>query len=138
LRIIIANGGVDMNKIKNVAKIGVMTAIALMPVLVLAQTLSPLPLPTSPYTGEPVTLTKIQDVITSIAKFLIIISMVIAVIFIVWGGISYMTAGDDASRATAARSRIINGIIGALVVLAVGLILQTLATVVDWNTFFNI
>src|SRR3989338_11349726 len=103
-----------MNKIKNVAKIGVMTAIALMPVLVLAQAL---PLPTSPYTGEPVTLSKIQDVITSVAKFLILISMIIAVIFIVWGGISYMTAGDDASRATAARSRIINGIIGAFVVL---------------------
>jgi len=127
-----------MNKIKNVAKIGVMTAIALMPVLVLAQALSPLPLPTSPYTGEPVTLSKIQDVITSVAKFLILISMIIAVIFIVWGGMMYMMAGDDAAKATAAKSRIVNGIIGALVVLAVGLILQTLATVVNWEIFFNI
>jgi len=47
-------------------------------------------------------------------------------------------AGDDAAKATAAKSRIVNGIIGALVVLAVGLILQTLATVVNWEIFFNI
>ena len=123
-----------MTNFKTVAKVSIATAIALMPALVLAQ----LPSPTSPFTGAPITLTDVQGIIETIARFLILISVVIAVIFIVWGGISYMSAGDDASRAGAAKSRIVNGIIGALVVLAVGLILQTLASLVNWTAFFNV
>ena len=123
-----------MIKYKTVAKVGMAIAMALMPALVLAQ----LPTPTSPYAGAPITLTDVQGLIETVARFLILVSVVIAVIFIVWGGISYMSAGDDASKASAAKSRIVNGIIGALVVLAVGLILQTLASLVNWTTFFNV
>ena len=50
----------------------------------------------------------------------------------------YMMAGDDTAKSGAAKTRIFNGIIGALVVLAVGLILQTLAAVVNFSTFFNV
>ena len=124
-----------MTKFKTVAKISVATAMALLPVLVLAQGL---PTPTSPYAGQPVTLLDVRGVIETIARFLILISVVVAVIFIVWGGMMYMMAGDDAAKSGAAKSRIVNGIIGALVVLAVGLILQTLATVVNWTVFFNV
>ena len=124
-----------MTKFKTVAKVGIATAMALMPALVLAQGL---PTPTSPYAGAPITLLDVQTLIETIARFLILVSVVIAVIFIVWGGIAYMSAGDDASKSGAAKSRIINGIIGALVVLAVGLILQTLASVVNWTVFFNV
>ena len=123
-----------MTNFKTVAKIGMGTAMALMPMLVLAQ----LPTPTSPYAGQPITLQDIRDIIETVARFLILISVVIAVIFIVWGGVMYMMAGDDAAKSGAAKSRIVNGIIGALVVLAVGLILQTLASLVNWTAFFNI
>ncbi len=123
-----------MTNYKTVAKVGVALAIAMMPALVLAQ----LPTPTSPYAGPAINLSDIQGIIETIARFLILISVVIAVIFIVWGGISYMSAGDDSSKTSAAKSRIVNGIIGALVVLAVGLILQTLASLVNWSTFFNV
>ena len=126
-----------MTKFKTVAKVGVATAMALMPVLVLAQW-TPLPVPTSPYAGTPLTLFDIGDLVNTVARFLILISVIIAVIFIVWGGMMYMMAGDDAAKAGAAKSRIVNGIIGALVVLAVGLILQTLASLVDWTLFFNV
>ncbi len=121
-------------KFNKVAKVGIVTAMALMPMLVLAQ----LPTPTSPYAGTPVTLQDVRDVIETVARFLILVSVVIAVIFIVWGGISYMTAGDDSSKTSAAKSRVVNGIIGALIVLAVGLILQTLAGLVNWTVFFNV
>ena len=124
-----------MTKFQKIAKAGVITAIALMPVLVLAQGI---PTPTSPYAGQPVTLSDIQALIETVARFLILISVVVAVIFIVWGGMMYMMAGDDATKSGAAKSRIVNGIIGALVVLAVGLILQTLATEVNWTVFFNV
>ncbi|MDP3792854.1 MAG: hypothetical protein Q8Q89_03960 [bacterium] len=119
---------------KTVAKIGIATAMALMPVLVLAQ----LPAPTSPYPGGGLTLDDVQDLITTVARFLVLISVVIAVIFIVWGGMMYMMAGDDTTKSAAAKSRIVNGVIGALVVLAVGLILQTLAGIVNWTAFFNV
>ena len=127
-------GGVYMIKFKTVAKVGMATAMALLPALVFAQ----LPTPTSPYTVQPVTLVDIQGIIETIARFLILVSVVVAVIFIVWGGMMYMMAGDDAAKAGAAKTRIVNGIIGALVVLAVGLILQTLASLVNWTVFFNV
>ena len=123
-----------MKSFRTVAKVSVATAMALLPALVFAQ----LPTPTSPYAGQPITLTDVQGIIETIARFLILISVVIAVIFIVWGGIAYMSAGDDSARSGAAKSRIVNGIIGALVVLAVGLILQTLASLVNWTSFFNV
>ena len=123
-----------MTKFQNLARAGVITAMALMPALVLAQ----LPVPTSPYAGTPLTMSDIQGLIETVARFLILISVVVAVIFIVWGGMMYMMAGDDVAKAGAAKSRIVNGIIGALVVLAVGLILQTLASLVDWTSFFNV
>jgi|SRR3989344_258096 len=126
-----------MYKFKTVSKVGIATAMALLPVLVLAQGLG-IPTPTSPYAGAPVTLQDIQGLIETVARFLILISVVVAIIFIVWGGMMYMMAGDDAAKAGAAKTRIVNGIIGALVVLAVGLILQTLATVVNWTVFFNV
>jgi hypothetical protein len=123
-----------MLKYKQIAKVGVATAMALMPVIVLAQ----LPTPTSPYAGQPITLADVQGLIETVARFLIIVSVIIAVIFIIWGGIRYMMAGDDASAASAAKSTIVNGIFGALVVMAVGLILQTLASLVNWTQFFNV
>ena len=123
-----------MNKFNRIAKIGAITAMALMPVLVFAQ----LPTPTSPYAGTGVNLQDVRDIIETIARFLVLIAVVVAVIFIVWGGMMYMMAGDDVAKSGAAKTRIVNGIIGALVVLAVGLILQTLASLVNWSTFFNV
>ena len=123
-----------MNKYNKLAKAGIITAMALMPALVFAQ----LPTPTSPYAGQPITLSDVQGLIETVARFLIIVSVIVAVIFIIIGGIRYMAAGGDTTRASAARSTIINGIIGALIVMAVGLILQTLASLVNWTSFFNV
>ena len=103
----------------------------LMPVLVLA-TLST---PTPPTTGQAVTLNEIEDLITRIAQFLIVVSIIIAVIFIIWGGIMYMAARGDEDRVSKAKATIFNGIIGAAVVLGVGVILQTLAGLITRSFF---
>ena len=110
----------------------VIAMVLLMPVLVLAATL---PVPTSPTTGNPVTLNELELRITQIAQFLIIVSVIIAVIFIIWGGVLYMAARGNEDQAKAAKTTIFNGIIGALVVLGVGVILQTLAGLIA-RTFF--
>ena len=36
------------------------------------------------------------------------------------------------------KSAVVNGILGGLVILGVGLILQTLASLVNWTSFFNV
>ena len=91
-----------MNKIQKIGYISMTVLVLLMPVLVLAA----LPTPTSPVGGGAVTLTEIRDRITQVAQFLILVGVILAVIFIIWGGITYMFACGDETRATAAKDRI--------------------------------
>ncbi len=122
-----------MNKIQKIGYVSMVALALTLPVLALAA----LPNPAVPLQGGAVTLAEIQDRITQIARFLIIIGVVLAVIFIIWGGIAYMFAGGDEEKAGAAKTRIKNGIIGAAVVLAVGVILQTVAGLIA-RSFFNV
>ncbi len=85
-----------------------------------------------PVTGSPITLSEIQDRIQTVAQFLIVVSMVVAVIMIVWGGIRYMVNSDPKE----AKKIIQNGLIGAAIVLAVGVLLQTVAGLVT-RSFFS-
>ncbi|MBI2062488.1 MAG: hypothetical protein HYT64_02265 [Candidatus Yanofskybacteria bacterium] len=121
-----------MNKLQKIGYISATAAVLLMPVLVFAA----LPNPVPPVSGSAITLSEIEARITQVAQFLIIVGVVLAVIFIIWGGIAYMAAGGVEDKTTAARDRIKNGIIGAGVVLAVGVVLQTVAGLVA-RTFFS-
>lgn len=122
-----------MKKVQKIAYISLTMMVLLMPVLVFAALTNPVP----PLTGNAITLAEIQDKIEQIARFLIIVGVILAVIFIIWGGIAYMFAGGDETKSTAAKERIKNGIIGAAVVLAVGVILQTVAGLIA-RSFFNV
>lgn len=64
-----------------------------------------------------------------IAGFLIVIGGIIAGIVIIVSGIMYMGAGSDTGKVTAAKSVFKNGIIGAIIFFAVGLIINTIALV---------
>ena len=110
-------------------------AVLLMPVLVLAVSTN-LNTPTPPTSGTALTLVEIEILVRRVAQFLIIVSVIIAVIFIIWGGVMYMAARGDTEKAGAAKTTIFNGIIGAAVVLGVGVILQTLAGLIT-RSFFN-
>lgn len=119
-----------MKKFMKVAYVGLIVMALALPVLTLA-----LGTPTPPVTGQEVDLNYIETIIRKIANFLIIVSVIIAVIMIIWGGILYMWARGDDKRAETARKTIFNGIIGAAVVLAVGVILQTVAGIVTGRFF---
>lgn len=126
-----------MNKWTKAIMVVFMLMVLAAPVLSMAVTI---PAPTNPASGpsnDPLDLLEIEELIRKIARFLIIVSLVIAVIFIVWGAITWMAAGTLGKDAAGAKTRIWNGIIGALIVLAVGVILQTLAALVA-RTFFNV
>ena len=100
-----------------------MGVLVLAPVLVFAQ------LP-----GKPITLDSLTNSISEIADFLIVIGLLIAIIFIVYGGIKYMSAGSNATQAAGARDAILNGLIGAAVVIGVGVLMATAKYVVQFLT----
>ena len=121
-----------MNKISKTTLVALAVIAVLMPVLVLAASL---PTPMPPTTGQAITLNEIEGLVKRIAQFLIIISVILAVIFIIWGGVMYMAARGDEDSVNKAKSTIYNGIIGAAVVLGVGVILQTLAGLITRSFF---
>ena len=107
---------------------GAMVALALMPVVVLAATL---PNPTPPVSGTGISVSEIIGLINQIARWLIAVSLVIATIVIIWGGIQYMfTAKGDEGVIKSAWSKIKGGVVGAAIALGVGVILQTVANIV--------
>ncbi|MBI2674203.1 MAG: TrbC/VirB2 family protein [Candidatus Yanofskybacteria bacterium] len=122
-----------MKKISKTTLVALAVVAVLMPVLVLAQAL---PTPTPPTSGQAIDLNEIEELVKRIAQFLIIISVIVAVIFIIWGGVMYMAARGDEDQAKNAKTTIWNGIIGAAVVLGVGVILQTLAGLIT-RSFFD-
>jgi predicted small integral membrane protein len=59
------------------------------------------------------------DVIQIAARWLVVFGIIIGAVFIIIGGIQYMTAGGDEAGTSAAKAKIIGGLIGiALVLLA--------------------
>lgn len=109
-------------------KLAVPVALISLPILTFAAVNLP--------TGTELTLTKIEQLIETVADWLMIIGVVIAVIMIIWGGLKYMTARGDPAKAKEATSSIWHGVIGAAVVLGVGVILRTTAALVT-RTFFG-
>lgn len=126
-----------MEYLKKIGKIAIPATMLLLPFV---NVLAVLPPGTDPcvQTGTCNTtwsLTVIQDLIGRIAQFLIFVGVVIAVIFIIWGGITWMSAGGNDEKAKAAKIRIKNGIYGAAIVLGVGVILQVIAKLITASFF---
>jgi len=115
-----------MEKLKKIGKF-VPAALFALPLVTFAAVILP--------AGTALTLANIQTVIETVANFLIVIGVVIAVIFIIWGGLKYMMAKGDPTKAKAAKDSIIHGIIGAAIVLGVGVILSTTAGLVTRSFF---
>jgi len=72
----------------------------------------------------------IDDVVALIEKaadWLYAIGGGIALIVIIVGGISYMTAGGNEDKQKSAKKTIITGLVGAAIILLAGVILNTLA-----------
>ncbi len=88
--------------------------------------------------GHPITFNELDYLIERFADFFIVIGPILAVIYIIWGGIMYMSAGADTTKVDEARTRIKNGIIGAAVVLGVGVIINTVAGIVTRDFFCQV
>ena len=121
----------SLNKHKKYLVIPAIAMLVLLPLIVLAQ----LPVPTIPNPGG-TSLTEMGNIISRVAQFFMVIGVILALIYLIYGGILWMSAGSSDDKIKSAKTRMKQGAWGALIILAVGLILQTLAKVVT-QTFFQ-
>lgn len=75
----------------------------------------------------------IKVLIANIGSFIIWIAGALALGYLIYGGILYITAGGDAEKATKGRTAIINAVIGIVVVLAALIIIGYLKGFVTKN-----
>lgn len=119
------------NKMTKIAKGGIVAAMLLAPLVSLAV----FSVPPDPGVGGAWTLDRIENFIERIGNFMVTIGIIIAVIFIIYGGIKYMVARGDPKAAEEARTAILNGVIGAAVVLGVGIVIRTAAGLITGSFF---
>ena len=118
-----------MERVKKLVKAAIPAALMGAPLLALG-IVTP-----DPTNAEPLQISDIIYYINLIMGYLLGIAMTIAVIFIVWGGITWIAAGGDDTKVKTAKARVKNGIIGAAVILAVGLILNTIQAIITRQAF---
>ena len=58
-----------------------------------------------------------SEIVTNLVTFVLYLGAILAVIYLVYAGIQYVTASGDAEKAKLARQGIINAIIGIVVIL---------------------
>ena len=85
--------------------------------------------------GKPITFDELDNLIARVAQFVMVTSVILAVIFIVRAGITWMSAGADTKKVDDAKAQLKSGIIGAVIVLGVGVIINTIAAVVTREFF---
>jgi len=118
----------QFTKIKRLGQHITIAGLLMMPLLVRAE-LPP---------GNAITLYDVDNIVAIIARFMIVISMVLAVIFIVLSGIMTMMAQADPGKFKNGLLRLKHAAIGAGVVLATGVIINTVASLVDRSFFCQI
>lgn len=85
--------------------------------------------------GKPITFDELDYLIERIAVFVMVTSVLLAIIFIVRAGITWMSAGANETKVGEAKAQLKSAIIGAIVVLGVGVIINTLLAVITREFF---
>ena len=68
--------------------------------------------------------------VSTIISVIFFVAALAAFFFILWGAVSYVTAGDDSSKTDAARKRITNAVVGLILVALVYVIWLIVAQIV--------
>jgi hypothetical protein len=72
-----------------------------------------------------------QTLIMGLIQYALIFVGAIALIFVIWGGVQYVTSGGDAEKTTKARNTLLYAIIGIIVVV---LAYAIVTWAVNWGT----
>lgn len=95
-------------------------------------------IPTPQIGSRGLTLAEIGSIIAIIGSFLTNIGVLLAFIAVIVSGIMYMKAGADTTKITSAKTWFKNVLIGALIVIGVGVIINTIANVVSRQFFCTV
>lgn len=68
-----------------------------------------------------------KDIVAKAIGLVLIIAGAIAVLYLIYGGIEYITAGGDPEKATKGRTAIVNAIIGIVIIALAYLIVAVVA-----------
>ncbi len=73
------------------------------------------------------------DLLTFLIRFIFVVAGVIALVMLLWGALSWVTSGGDKGNVENARNKIVNAVIGVLLIIVVLAIVATLERVVFAN-----
>src|SRR3989344_8570729 len=86
--------------------------------------------------ASPASGSELLDILRSIAGYMIVAGGIMAGIAIIASGVMYMAAGSSQPRLTSAKAIFKNGVIGALILFAAGLIVNTIILLaINWQGF---
>lgn len=104
-------------KIIKTAFYGMVLSFLVLPLTVAAQYI-----PTGPgqrqVPEKPFTVEGLYGIFKNLANWIFAFALLLAVIMIIWGGVSYMTAGGDEEKIGTAKKRVIWGLVGVAIILA--------------------
>lgn len=115
--------------IKNLKKYALVIPVISTIVLMASSALASLPV------GNAITLDDISGIVSVITQFMIGISFFLAIIFIVLSGIMTMMSQDDPARFKSGLARLKSAIWGVAIVMATGVIINTVGSLVDRSFF---
>jgi glucose uptake protein GlcU len=75
----------------------------------------------------------LDQAIDTLVKVIIFVAGLAAFLFILWGAVSYILAGDDSSKTDAARKKITNAVVGLILVALVYVIWLIAAELLNIN-----
>lgn len=76
-------------------------------------------------------LTGSEGIISTVLTWVLVLAGAIAVIYLIYGGLLYITAGGDAEKATKGRTALINAIIGIIIIALAILIVQWVGKIIQ-------
>jgi len=74
-------------------------------------------------------LQRLLDTGNSLVTIFVSIIITLSVLFIIWGGFSFITAGGDETKLTTARNRVLYGVIGIAIIILAGAIFAFVASI---------
>ncbi|MCL2038550.1 hypothetical protein FWG86_01430 [Candidatus Saccharibacteria bacterium] len=90
---------------------------------------------TTPGTGASTSLTDANSVVALVVQTLIFVACAVAFVFVIVGGIKYITSGGDEKKVASAKNTILYAIIGLVAALLAGVILNVVLSAIGINTF---
>lgn len=108
-------------------------SVVLLPLLFVAVNTALAQVPSIP-TGRAIDLDEILEISGYLADFLMYFGGgALAAIFIIWSGMSYLTAGSDSGKVKAAKDMLKAALIGTLIIFSTGVIIATIRLVGSGN-----